>query len=111
MEPFALAPVDLLLRIAEALERVSPAVPPEPDFTAARLFHYEPATCRFTPAPDYRLPTDLLVGVEAQKARFGQNLQRFAQGLPANHALLWGVRGTGKSSLVKAAAMETAKSW
>jgi predicted AAA+ superfamily ATPase len=109
MEPFALAPVDLLLRIAEALERISPAAQPEPDFAAARLFHYEPADHRFAAAPDYRLPLDLLVGVEAQKARFTQNLQRFAAGLPSNHALLWGVRGTGKSSLVKAAVMEVAR--
>jgi predicted AAA+ superfamily ATPase len=106
MEPFALAPVDLLLRIADALDRMSPAAPPEPDFAAARLFHYEPASGRFAAAPDYRLPLDLLVGVDAQKARFTQNLQRFASGLPANHALLWGVRGTGKSSLVKAAVMD-----
>ena len=47
----------------------------------------------------------MLVGVERQKQRFSENLSRFAAGLPSNHALLWGVRGTGKSSLAKAAFM------
>jgi predicted AAA+ superfamily ATPase len=98
----------LLLRIAEALERLAPAVPAEPDFAAARLYRYQAGDERFLPAPDYGLPLDLLVGVESQKARFTRNLERFAAGLPANHALLWGVRGTGKSSLAKAAFMATA---
>ena len=93
----------LLTRIVEALERLAPAAPPEPDFTVARLFRHEPAGDRFLPAPDYPLPIDLLVGVDGQKARFVENLSRFARGLPSNHALLWGVRGTGKSSLAKAA--------
>src|SRR6201996_6495788 len=95
----------LLERIAGALERLAPKAPPEPDFAAARLFRYELEPPRFTPAPDYALPADLLVGVERQKARFGENLRRFALGLPANNALLWGVRGTGKSSMVKAVFM------
>lgn len=95
----------LLERIADALERLAPPRPPEPDFAAARLFRYELDPPRFTPALDYALPADLLVGVERQKARFAENLRRFALGLPANNALLWGVRGTGKSSMVKAVFM------
>jgi predicted AAA+ superfamily ATPase len=94
----------LLTRIAEALERLAPPPAPEPDF-AGRLFHYAPDAGLFTPAPDYRLPLDLLLGVESQKARLTEALRRFAAGLPSNHALLWGVRGTGKSSIVKAAVM------
>ena len=93
----------LLRRIAEALERLAPGPAIEPDFAAARLFRYEPARETFIPAPDYGLALDLLVGVESQKTRFVQNLGRFARGLPANHALLWGARGAGKSSLAKAA--------
>src|SRR5438128_12589477 len=89
----------LLERIAEALERLAPAVAPAPDFAAARLFRHDPATGGFHAAPDYPLALESLVGVDRQKARFLENLQRFAQGLPANHALLWGVRGTGNSSL------------
>src|SRR5207244_9067686 len=81
----------LLERIADALERLAPKAPPEPDFAAARLFRHELEPPRFTPAPNYALPADLLVGVERQKARFAENLRRFALGLPANNALLWGV--------------------
>jgi predicted AAA+ superfamily ATPase len=95
----------LLTRIAEALERLAPAALAAPDFAAANLFRHDPARAAFLPAPDYSLPLDLLVGVDRQKARFVENLDRFARGLPTNHALLWGVRGTGKSSLAKAAFM------
>ncbi|WP_293902829.1 ATP-binding protein [Phenylobacterium sp.] len=98
----------LLTRIAEALERLAPPAPAPADFTGARLFRHEPRTAAFHPAPDYALDLASLIGVDQQKARFLQNLQRFARGLPANHALLWGVRGTGKSSLSKAAFMAVA---
>ncbi|THD70339.1 ATP-binding protein [Phenylobacterium sp.] len=98
----------ILSRIAEALERLAPAKPAEPAFADARLFRHDPATGGFHPAPDYPLPLAALVGVERQKDRFVENLQRFAAGLPCNHALLWGVRGTGKSSLAKAAFMDVA---
>ena len=98
----------LLLRITEALERLAPPVAQAPDFAGARLFRHDPDSGAFYPAPDYPLDLDSLVGVERQKARFLENLQRFAAGLPANHALLWGVRGTGKSSLAKAAFMAAA---
>ncbi len=98
----------LLSRIADALERLAPKPPAEPDFSAARLYRYEAPSGAFHPAPDYGLAVDLLVGVDNQKARFVQNLRRFAEGLPYNHALLWGVRGTGKSSLSKAAFMDLA---
>lgn len=99
----------LLVRIAEALERLAPAPPPTPDFAGARLFRHDPETGGFHPAPDYPLSLEALVGIERQKARFMENLQRFAQGLPANHVLLWGVRGTGKSSIAKAAFMAAAQ--
>jgi predicted AAA+ superfamily ATPase len=98
----------LLQRIAEALERLRPPVAAGVDFSGARLFRHDPASGAFRPAPDYPLALASLMGVDRQKARFLENLQRFAQGLPANHALLWGVRGTGKSSLAKAAFMAVA---
>lgn len=97
----------LLTRIAEALERIAPPPPPATAFAGARMYRHDPAGA-FLPAPDYGLPLDLLVGIDAQKARFVENLRRFAAGLPANHVLLWGVRGTGKSSLSKAAFMSLA---
>ena len=95
--------VPLLARIADALERLAPPAPQAPDFTAARLFRHEPVSGTFVAAPDYPLSLDLLVGIDRQKARFVENLRRFAEGLPSNHVLLWGVRGTGKSSVTKAA--------
>jgi predicted AAA+ superfamily ATPase len=93
----------VLARIADALERLAPPRPVEPDFSGARLYRHDPASGAFLPAPDYPLPLQALIGVERQRDRFVENLRRFAAGLPANHALLWGVRGTGKSSLAKAA--------
>jgi predicted AAA+ superfamily ATPase len=100
----------LLTRIAEALERLAPPAASAPSFDAARLYRFDPnrqdgAPDRFAAAPDYGLALDLLMGVERQKGQFTQNLTRFAQGLPSNHALLWGARGAGKSSLAKAAFM------
>jgi predicted AAA+ superfamily ATPase len=100
----------LLTRIAAALERLAPPAPPPVDFSGARLFRHEPAAAAFRPAPDYALSLDSLVGVDRQKGRFLENLQRFAAALPYNHALLWGVRGTGKSSMAKAAFMAVAGS-
>jgi predicted AAA+ superfamily ATPase len=98
----------ILTRIAAALERLAPAAAPAPAFESARLFRHDPANGAFHPAPDYPLPLAALVGADRQKERFLENLQRFAAGLPFNHALLWGVRGTGKSSLAKAAFMHVA---
>ncbi|WP_425995803.1 ATP-binding protein [Caulobacter sp. DWR1-3-2b1] len=95
----------LLARIADALERLAPAAPSPPDFAGARLFRHDSAGEAFVAAPDYPMALDLLVGVERQKDRFVENLTRFAVGLPCNHVLLWGVRGTGKSSMTKAAFM------
>jgi predicted AAA+ superfamily ATPase len=99
----------LLRRIAEALERLSPPAPPPLDFSAARLFRHLGGEA-FAPAPDYDLPLDLLVGLERQKTRVVEALRRFANGRAGNHILLWGVRGTGKSSLAKAAFMAAARS-
>jgi hypothetical protein len=98
-------PSEWLRRIAEALERLAPAPDPAVSFADARLYHYQPKSGRFFGAPDYALPLDLLVGVDRQKDRFLQNLTRFAKALPSNHALLWGSRGAGKSSMAKAAFM------
>jgi predicted AAA+ superfamily ATPase len=97
-----------LHRIAEALERLAPPPPPPPSFSQSRLYRHDPATGVFTPASDFDLPLDLLIGVDRQKERLLDMLSRFAVGLPANHVLLWGVRGAGKSSLAKAAFMSVA---
>lgn len=97
-----------LTRIAEALERLSPPIPPATAFDQGKVFRHDPASGAFHPAPDYPMPLAALVGIEAQRTRFTENLDRFAAGLPFNHVLLWGVRGTGKSSLAKAAFTEVA---
>jgi len=98
----------LLERIAQALERLAPPPRAETAFGGARLFRHDPDTGAFHAAPDYPLPLDSLLGVDRQKARVVENLERFARGLPYNHVLLWGVRGTGKSSIAKAAFMAVA---
>ena len=98
----------LLIRIAEALERLAPSPPEVPDFSLARLFRHDAARDRFAPARDYALPLDALMGVDRQKALLCANLERFASGLPFNHVLLWGVRGAGKSSMAKSAFMALA---
>ncbi len=92
----------ILSRIADALERLAPAALPEPVFEAA-FFRFDAATGAFHAAPTRALPLDLLLGIESQKTEVVGALHRFAHGLPVNHLLLWGARGTGKSSLVKAA--------
>ena len=99
----------VLSRIADALDRLAPAAPPVWNLDAARLFRCDPASFALTAAPDYPLPVDMLKGVDRQKRIFSANLERFAKGLPSNPALLWGVRGGGKSSLVKAAFMAACK--
>jgi predicted AAA+ superfamily ATPase len=95
----------LLTRIAQALERQAPPTPPAPDLGAADAFVWHPLPGpRLAPvARVAAVDIVLLKGVEAQKRILLDNTLRFARGLPANNAMLWGARGMGKSSLVKAA--------
>ena len=93
---------DPLDRIAAALERLAPAPMPAPDFTAeAFVWHTSPD--RLEPVAHVsRVDLALLVGVNRSRDTLMENTRHFAAGLPANNALLWGARGMGKSSLVKA---------
>jgi uncharacterized protein len=91
----------ILARIADALERLAPPPAPAPDFDPAVLFHYDARSGKFEAAPGFDLPLDLLLGVDRQKDRMVGNLRRFIAGVPFNNVLLWGARGTGKSSLAK----------
>lgn len=92
-----------LTRIAEALERLAPPEATEADFTAAPAFVWLSEERRFQPVErPNALSLQLLRGIERQKAILMDNTRHFAQGAPCNNALLWGARGTGKSSLVKA---------
>ena len=100
MEPAALS---LLSRIADALERLAPPPPAAPDLAAADAFVWHADPEGLEPVPQVnRVDLELLKGIERQRAALLDNTRRFARGLPANNALLWGARGTGKSSLVKA---------
>jgi predicted AAA+ superfamily ATPase len=95
---------DLLERIAGALERLAPAVPAAPDFTAAEAFVWYPEGRKLAAIRRVnRVDMSLLKGIERVRDLLVENTERFARGLPANNALLWGARGMGKSSLVKAA--------
>ena len=94
---------DLLSRIADALERLAPAPPASALPEDAEAFVWQGAEGRLEAvAKVNRVDLDLLKGIEDQRGILLDNTRRFAQGLPANNALLWGARGTGKSSLVKA---------
>jgi hypothetical protein len=93
---------DLLPRIADALERLAPQALGK-SLPAGDAFVWEPAQGGLVAVPHVaHVDLSLLKGVESQRETLLANTQRFAQGLPANNALLWGARGMGKSSLVKA---------
>ena len=94
---------DPLFRIAEALERMAPAPLPAPDFEAADAFVWHVSPDRLIPVDKVaRVDVSLLVGIDRARDILIENTRQFARGLPANNALLWGSRGMGKSSLVKA---------
>jgi predicted AAA+ superfamily ATPase len=93
-------PVD---RIAAALERMAPAPMETPDFSAASAFVWHVSPDRLEPVREVaRVDLPLLVGIDRARDTLLANTEQFARGLPANNALLWGARGMGKSSLVKA---------
>jgi len=95
---------EVLERIADALERLAPAPPAAPDFAAAEAFVWHPEGQKLAPVQRInRVEMSLLKGIERVRDLLVENTERFARGLPANNALLWGARGMGKSSLVKAA--------
>src|SRR5579872_2612743 len=102
--PTSAEPADpMLCRIVEALERLAPPPPAAPDFAAAAAFVWHADAGRLAPVQKVnRVELALLRGVDRVRDALVENTERFAKGLPANNALLWGARGMGKSSLVKA---------
>jgi predicted AAA+ superfamily ATPase len=93
----------LLERIAAALERLSPAALGARAPATGDAFVWEPAHGGLIAVPKVAaVPLELLQGIDASRDTLLENTRRFAVGLPANNALLWGARGMGKSSLVKA---------
>ena len=94
----------LIRRVADALERLSPALPPPVDLDAADAFVWHADRGWLEPVGEVnRVEIGLLRGIDRVRDILLDNTRRFAAGLPANNVLLWGARGTGKSSLVKAA--------
>ncbi|MFN3623127.1 MAG: ATP-binding protein [Hyphomicrobium sp.] len=90
-------------RLAAALERLTPPTAAVPDFEATEAFLWHADAGRFEPVGQVnRLPLKLLKGVGNVAPQLVENTEHFARRLPANNALLWGARGMGKSSLVKA---------
>jgi predicted AAA+ superfamily ATPase len=108
--PASLAERDTTERIARALETIathlaaaSPTVSTGDSFGSADAFVWHPDG-RLAPVPRVsRVDLGLLRGIDRMRDILIENTERFANGLPANNALLWGARGMGKSSLVKAA--------
>src|SRR5262245_12835539 len=92
-----------LERVAAALDRLAPPPPAKADFARAQAFVWQAAPEGFLPVAQVnRHPLGLLKGIDRAAQQLMDNTRRFARGLPANNALLWGARGMGKSSLVKA---------
>jgi predicted AAA+ superfamily ATPase len=90
-------------RIAAALDRMAPPTGGKPDFAAADAFIWHADGKRLEPVTHVnRVEMRLLKGIDRMRDTLVENTERFAKGLPANNALLWGARGMGKSSLVKA---------
>ena len=93
---------EILNRIAEALERISPNIDEKIDLSKSDGFIYDDSLKNLKPVKKIsRIPIQLLKGLKNQKDILLKNTQNFANNLPANNALLWGAKGTGKSSLVK----------
>lgn len=101
---------ETLKRIADALERLAPPAPQQPDFAGADAFIWQASPPRLTSvAKVNRVDVSLLRGIDQVRDILMENTRRFADGLPANNALLWGARGMGKSSMVKASHAEVNK--
>ena len=95
--------IALAQRIAEALERLAPPAAACNDLGAADAFVWQPEGESLLPVPVVaHVDLPILAGIEPQRDQLLANTQRFARGYMANNALLWGARGMGKSSLVKA---------
>ncbi len=93
----------LLRRIADALERIASPPPPDADLDAADAFVWHAETGVLEAVRDVNyVELGLLKGIDRVRDILLDNTLRFANGLPANNALLWGARGMGKSSLIKA---------
>nr|WP_321986596.1 ATP-binding protein [uncultured Lichenicoccus sp.] len=95
--------ITILARIADALERLAPPPPVLGALDQASAYVWHPEQGRLAPVQAVsHVDLGLLQGIERQRTLILDNTARFANGRPANNAMLWGARGMGKSSLVKA---------
>ncbi len=95
--------IPILTRIAEALERIAPSPQPQSVLDDGMAWRWNGEDGRLMPVASVsHISLDLLRGIDRQRDILLQNTRQFADGKPANNALLWGAKGTGKSSLVKA---------
>jgi len=102
----------LLSRIADALERLAPLAAPANNLDASDAFVWHADRGWLEPVYEVnRVEIELLRGIDRVRDILLDNTERFAAGLPANNVLLWGARGTGKSSLVKAAHAAVNEKW
>ena len=93
----------MLTRMAEALERIAPSYQFPDNLEDAQGYIWEAQLRKLQKIEEIeRLPLSCLEGIEQQKQQLLENSRAFAKGLRANNGLLWGARGTGKSSLLKA---------
>ena len=93
----------LLNRIADALDRLAPAPMPEAELPVCEGYMWDAKSARCVAVSKIqRLPLSVLKGISSQSEKLYENTEAFAKGKLANNALLWGARGTGKSSLIKA---------
>ena len=94
---------DELDRIADAMERLAPISNEGPNFSENDVYLWGVMPDRLEPVPDFNtLSLELLHGINNARDTLLRNTEQFAKGFPANNALLWGARGMGKSSLIKA---------
>lgn len=100
----------LIARIADALERMAPRAATQPDWTVAQAYVWQAEAGIAEPVPQVAgVAFGLLKGIDLAAQTLLENTMRFARGLPANNTLLWGARGMGKSSLVKAVHAEVCR--
>ena len=94
---------DYLARIAEAIERLAPIPSTDPSFSKNNIFLWKVSPEQLDPIGNVNtIDIELLLGIDNAKRTLLKNTEQFAKGFPANNALLWGARGMGKSSLIKA---------
>ena len=103
LRPLDARAVEALERIAAMLERIAPPAPRSADLSKTDAFLWRSDLKRLEPVAHVnRVELSLLKGIDQARDLLLDNTERFARDLPANNALLWGARGMGKSSLVKA---------